>query len=163
MLIQYPKGFEARTGLEGWTSCCKIFILGLCPAAGILRTGSRVGSSLDCKRSLSEKTSAKKNTNLPVTRLRGEEGIRTCPGRNFKQCGGRGWWRHFLLRLLFTSTWSGHLLLLALGMTTAWPGPRGTWNNAKDDWFGGDFLKTNIHHYRVSRLPVYSHREGGGQ
>ena len=50
------------------------------------------GSSLDCKGRLSEKT-LKKNTNLPATSLRGEEGNRSCPGRNLKQCGGRLWWR----------------------------------------------------------------------
>ena len=32
-----------------------------------------------------------------------------------------------------------------------------------DDWFGGDFLKTNIHQHRASHLPALSLREGGGQ
>ena len=29
IIIYYPKGFEVRTSLEGWTSCCKNYIHGL--------------------------------------------------------------------------------------------------------------------------------------
>ena len=32
-----------------------------------------------------------------------------------------------------------------------------------DDWFGGDFLNTNIHQHRASHLPALSLRGGGGQ
>ena len=50
------------------------------------------GSSLDCKGRLPGKTLKKIPTSLPPA-SGGEEGKRSCPGRNLKQSGGRLWWR----------------------------------------------------------------------
>ena len=69
IIIYYPKEFEVRTSLEGWTSCCKNYIHGLCffqswqkaelssrDARGREVSWLLTGSSLDREKIVSEKT-----------------------------------------------------------------------------------------------------------
>ena len=92
--------FCPRLSVEGWTSCCKMFTLGLCffsPEKNRVQQQGfrRQGGELAPHRLLSwlqENTIGKDFKKIPTSlppALRGEEGNRTCPGRNLKQdCGG---------------------------------------------------------------------------